>query len=171
VSLVTLVVGLAVRAAASRHVTHPLSVKWPNDVVFGRKKLAGILVESRLVGAAVDAVVVGVGLNVHMTELPPDIASIATSLALLSGGSPPCEDVLAEVLGELEERLVVFEARGLAPFVDELRKHDALLGERLTVGDVSGVGAGIDAAGALLVDTGGGDLVAVTSGTVQREAP
>ncbi|HVU04049.1 MAG TPA: biotin--[acetyl-CoA-carboxylase] ligase [Polyangiaceae bacterium] len=168
VSLLTLVVGLAVRSVCARLTGAALSVKWPNDVVVARRKLAGILVESRLSGRSVDAVVVGVGVNVHMRALPPEIGEIATSLVLLGARSPSRETLLAELLAELEARLGRFESEGLAPFLEELRDHDALRGERLRVGDAAGVGAGIDETGALLVETEGGRVEAVSSGTVER---
>jgi BirA family biotin operon repressor/biotin-[acetyl-CoA-carboxylase] ligase len=167
VSTLTLVVGLAVRTVAARRVPVPVSVKWPNDVVIGRKKLAGILVESRLSGSAVEAVVVGVGLNVHMRDMPPEIADIATSLVLAGDRAPSREAALAALLVEIETRLIAFERDGLSPLLAELSSHDALLGAEVTVGDVRGVGAGIDADGALLVRTDEGAVVSVTSGTVE----
>jgi BirA family biotin operon repressor/biotin-[acetyl-CoA-carboxylase] ligase len=168
VSMLTLVVGLAVRAAAARRVPVPVMVKWPNDVVIGRKKLAGILVESRLSGSSVEAVVVGVGLNVHMRDMPPEIAEIATSLVLAGDQAPSREAALAELLFEIGTRLIAFERDGLSPLLPELASHDALLGTEVAVGDARGVGVGIDVDGALLVRTAGGTLLTVTSGTVER---
>ena len=83
-------------------VSTSIKVKWPNDVVVGRKKLAGILVESRVSGTTVDAIVVGIGINVHMRELPDDIAAVATFLSLLDDPSPSREAVLR--LDELRAR-------------------------------------------------------------------
>src|SRR5262245_37933521 len=84
-----LVVGLAVRAAAARRVPATrVAIKWPNDVVVGQQKLAGILVESRLRGGAVEALVVGIGINVGMRSLPEEIRTVATSLALLGDPAP-----------------------------------------------------------------------------------
>jgi biotin-(acetyl-CoA carboxylase) ligase len=78
------------------------------------------------------------------------------------------EAVLAEVLAALESRLRLFTASGLADLVEELRDHDGLSGERVRVGDVEGVGAGVDAGGALLVRDDIGRVHRVTSGTVER---
>jgi BirA family biotin operon repressor/biotin-[acetyl-CoA-carboxylase] ligase len=168
VSTLTLVVGLAVRAVVARRVTARVAVKWPNDVVIGRTKIAGILVESRLSGSSVEAVVVGVGLNVHMENVPSEIAAVATSLALAGDPAPNREAALAELLLELGTRLTAFEHDGLSQFLPELAAHDALLGERVGVGNTRGIGAGIDAEGALLVRTEDGAVHAVTSGTVER---
>lgn len=168
VSALALVAGLAVRAVAARRVTSRVDIKWPNDVIVGRKKLAGVLVESRLSGSKVEAVVVGVGINVHMRDLPEPIAEVATSLALLGDAAPSSEAVLAEFLSELTPRLDTFVTDGLGPLLAELREHDALLDERVTVGDASGSGAGIDEDGALLVRDDEGVVRRVTSGTVER---
>ena len=145
-----------------------MSIKWPNDVLVDRKKLAGILVESRLSGAKVDAVVIGVGINVGMRDLPPEIAPIATSLALLGALAPSREAMLAAFLAEFESRLAAFTKSGLGPLLGELRDHDALAGERLKVGDVVGVGAGIAEDGGLVLRTDSGTLARVSSGTVER---
>lgn len=165
-----LVVGLAVRAAAARRVpAAAVAIKWPNDVVVGTKKLAGVLVESRLRGSRLDAIVVGVGLNVHMRSLPDDIRGIATSLALLGDPDPNREAALADVLSELEPRLDAFSASGLEPLLLELREHDALAGASIVAGGVRGTGAGIDADGALLIRDESGETIRVTSGAVERE--
>lgn len=167
---IALVVGLAVRAAAAHRVPAArVEIKWPNDVVVGRQKLAGILVESRLRGSDLDALVVGIGINVGMRSLPEEIRDVATSLTLLGDPAPSREAVLVEVLAELEPRLDAFGEGGLAPLLTELREHDALFGTQLTAGGQRGMGAGIDAEGALLVRDGDGEIHHVTAGSVERE--
>lgn len=167
-SALSLVAGLAVRAAAARRVHEPVAIKWPNDVLVGDKKLAGILVESRMRGADIEAVVVGIGINVHMVELPQELASVATSLALLGDPAPCRETFLAEVLAELESRLTVFKDSGLGGLLDELRLHDALLDARVQVGEVRGTAIGIDEQGNLLIRSDSGELHHVGSGAVER---
>lgn len=168
VALLALVAGLAVRAVVASRVQAPALVKWPNDVVVERRKVCGILVESRLSGAVVDAVVVGIGLNVHMEELPPELERIATSLALLGARGQSREALLVEILAELEARLGRFVSSGLASLVGELRAHDALVGEPIAVSGVRGTGAGIDEDGCLLIRDAAGAVHAVNSGTVER---
>ncbi|HVW26199.1 MAG TPA: biotin--[acetyl-CoA-carboxylase] ligase [Polyangiaceae bacterium] len=167
VSAVALVAGLAVRDAVAARVRDAVSLKWPNDVLCTGRKIAGILVESRMEGSAVEAVVVGIGVNVHMRDLPAEIATIATSLALLGDPSPSREALLAEILAGFERRLSRFEAAGLIPMLSELNDHDALRGRPITVGDVTGVGCGIGDEGALLVRDAHGAVHRVTSGTVR----
>jgi BirA family biotin operon repressor/biotin-[acetyl-CoA-carboxylase] ligase len=169
-SALALVVGLAVRAAAARRLPNAkVAIKWPNDVVVGTQKLAGILVESRLRGSELAALVAGVGINVGMRSLPEEIRNIATSLALLGDPSPDREGVLVDVLAELEPRLDEFREGGLGPLLPELREHDALSGVRVAAGAVHGTGAGIDPDGALLVRDRDGQIHRVTAGSVERE--
>jgi len=167
ISAIALVAGLAVRAGAATRVPDPVVIKWPNDVLCREKKLAGILVESRMDGARVDAVVVGIGVNVCMRALPAEIAAIATSLALLGDPSPSRETLLADLLAGFEERLARYELSGLSAMLPELNQHDALRGRAVKIGDVRGEGEGIGEDGALLVRDARGVVHRITSGTVE----
>ena len=103
VSGLSLCAGLAVRAALAKRVAPSVGVKWPNDVLAGTGKLAGILVESQLTGPRVNSVVVGIGINVAQTAFPDALSSIATSLARLGSGPQSRELLLADVLQQLAE--------------------------------------------------------------------
>ena len=166
-SALTLAVGLALRDVVAARVTVQVGVKWPNDVVAQNRKVAGILVESQLVGGRVTALVVGIGLNVSMRELPPEIAELATSLALLGATDLEHEPLLCDVLGELDRRVHAHETAGLPALLDELRAHDALFGRRVRVEKAVGVARGIDATGALLIEDEHGRIRPIVSGTVE----
>ncbi len=159
--------GLAVRSAVAKRVATPALVKWPNDVLAGGKKVAGILVESQLSGAQVSSVVVGIGINVAQSAFPESIAPIATSLTLLGATELGRERLLADVLEAFEAELSRIGTHGLSAVAEALAPHDALRGRHLRVGDVEGEGAGIDASGALLVKRATGDVVAVVAGHVE----
>lgn len=163
----SLCAGLAVRAAVATRVAAPVLVKWPNDVLAGGRKLAGILVESQISGAKIASVVIGIGINVTQTAFPPELADIATSLSLLSANAAAREELLADVLGQLEAELSRVANQGLAGLAEALRPHDALLGRQLRVDTLLGVGSGIDAEGRLLVRPGSGPVVPVLSGHVE----
>ena len=77
------------------------SIKWPNDIYVGRKKICGILVENSLSGGCVAASVIGIGININQTVFP-QLAN-ATSLSLATG----CEYVLEDCLKAF---MTVFEA-------------------------------------------------------------
>jgi BirA family transcriptional regulator, biotin operon repressor / biotin---[acetyl-CoA-carboxylase] ligase len=146
----SLAAGLAVAEGLDRYGV-AAEVKWPNDIWIGGKKISGILVE-----AGEDFVVVGIGINVGVTEFPEALEDIATSLALECGEAPELPVVLASVL----ERLPVWQAKIGADF-DELlrrfRERCALTGKsvRLTCADgvLTGEAAGIGDGGELLVRT------------------
>ena len=166
--LLPLSIGLAVREAianlAPRELAERTLVKWPNDVWVDGKKIAGVLAEGRI-DSEHAAVVAGIGINVAMRELPEELCDSATSLALL-GLVTSRERVLAGVLGCLEMRLQLL-SRERAQIVSELRRHDALLGRRVSVEGVSGTAAGIDHEGRLLVKLASGTIAEIQSGSVE----
>ncbi len=80
VPTITTVAGMAVRAAIADVTGLEASIKWPNDVVIGGKKICGILTEMEMQGKAVWYAVCGIGINVHNKDFAPDIAFKATSI-------------------------------------------------------------------------------------------
>jgi len=85
---------------------HAVSIKWPNDILISRAKVAGILIENSLRGSVLDTAIVGIGLNVNQGHFPDGLS--ATSLSLCSGEKWDAEQVLRELdrqLGFQYERL------------------------------------------------------------------
>jgi BirA family biotin operon repressor/biotin-[acetyl-CoA-carboxylase] ligase len=169
--LVPLAAGLAVRAAAAARLasagsTVTPSLKWPNDVLAGGRKLAGILVESRVRGQDEPVTVIGVGLN--LGRLPEEIRPIATSLGVLGVPDRDREALLWDLLTSLDERLLdLGRTGGEARVVAELGRFDGLRGTRVSVGGVVGVAAGIDPNGRLLITDERGALHKLRSGHVE----
>jgi BirA family biotin operon repressor/biotin-[acetyl-CoA-carboxylase] ligase len=174
---IALVAGLAVRDAVARAAPEAhVVIKWPNDVLVEGRKVAGILVEAITVGARVDAVVVGLGINVHSRDFPPDLASRATSVALISShpsGPPPDRaDLLADALAGLDRDLHVVVERGLGLFRARLESADGLRG--LVVRNDSGeagVASGVDDDGRLLVRREDGVVARWSAGEVHVVSP
>lgn len=165
-SWLPLLTGVAVAAAAGRYVDARL--KWPNDVLVGPRKLAGILAER-----ARDAVVVGVGLNVAQTaeELP---VHTATSLALEGAGEVDRAALLGAVLRGVEDRYAAWRSVAGDPersgTAESYRRRCATLGRTVRVelpaGEaLVGEACGVDEAGRLVVRTAGGER-AVSAGDV-----
>jgi BirA family biotin operon repressor/biotin-[acetyl-CoA-carboxylase] ligase len=163
----SLVVGLAVRDAVARALGDDdlVQVKWPNDVHVRGRKIAGILVESAVAGARVESLIVGIGINVHTREFPPELTSIATSVAR-EGGTADRARILADVLDGLDRDLERAAHTGLGALHSRLTRHDALRGERLTGEGVDGLAEGIDSDGRLLVRRDDGTLQRIVSGEV-----
>jgi BirA family biotin operon repressor/biotin-[acetyl-CoA-carboxylase] ligase len=161
-SALSLAAGVAVLRALSRLGVRGLALKWPNDVVHGGRKLGGVLIDLRGEAAGPACVVVGVGINVRLP--PATLAAIAAggfeATDLASLGSPVRRSELAAALvAELAQMLEEFGARGMAAFADEWRAADALARRRVRVlqdGQAfEGLARGVDADGALLVETEG----------------
>ncbi|HKY35738.1 MAG TPA: biotin--[acetyl-CoA-carboxylase] ligase [Polyangiaceae bacterium] len=163
----SLCAGLAVREAVASRSAAQVAVKWPNDVLAGGRKIAGILIESQVIGQQLRGVVVGIGLNVEQRAFPSELVGVATSLALLEARDRAREPLLVDVLAGLEARVARLEAAGVSSISEEVRQHDALLGKRLRIDEREGIGAGIDDTGHLLLRTDAGLVEAISSGHVQ----
>jgi BirA family biotin operon repressor/biotin-[acetyl-CoA-carboxylase] ligase len=149
-------------------------LKWPNDVLVGGRKIAGILIETELSGDAVKYALVGIGLNVNFdVEAAPEIAAIATSVRRELGRDASREELLAALLNAFEARYeqalvdddAVFKA--WRSRLDTLgRRVRATLGERVE----EGVAEDVDAEGNLLVRRDDGSLAVVEAGDVTLSA-
>lgn len=166
----TLAVGLAVAETADAYLEpgRTAQVKWPNDVWIDRNKCAGVLVETVSLGAEVQALVIGIGLNVNRRAFPADLETPATSLALASEAHADLDraSVLAYLLTRLEVRVDSFVHEGLAPVLAALDTRLALRGEAASCDGLHGVVEGVSAQGALLLRTPDG-LRPVISGTLR----
>ncbi|MCA9578845.1 MAG: biotin--[acetyl-CoA-carboxylase] ligase, partial [Myxococcales bacterium] len=152
----TLAVGLAVAQTLEALLNgssgqHRVHIKWPNDVFVDEKKCAGILVETRSIGAAPAAVIVGVGVNVNRLGFEPELASASTSLALALGAAYPREPLLAQVLGALERQVTRFSVSGPAGIAADVDARLLHRGETVRVDDVRGTLTGVSPEGALCV--------------------
>jgi len=154
--LVTLAAGVAVRDGISAATGWAPQLKWPNDVMVGRRKLAGILAEGLAVGTAAQAVVIGIGLNLLPSAYPPVVAARATSLEAELGRAVDRGQVLAEVLAALSDRLAML-ARSPGDILQAWRAASpSASGTRVEWDGRTGTTAGIDDSGALLVRTSSG---------------
>jgi BirA family biotin operon repressor/biotin-[acetyl-CoA-carboxylase] ligase len=133
-------------------------IKWPNDVLVEGRKVAGILVEGR---PQERWAVLGIGVNVAVdpADLPPELHETAAGLGLEPAD---LERVLAELLRALE-RVLALKPSAL---LDAWRERDALAGLQISWNDGSGIAAGVDGDGRLVVDLAVGGRVALDAGEV-----
>jgi BirA family biotin operon repressor/biotin-[acetyl-CoA-carboxylase] ligase len=145
----SLVGGLATAEAIESVSGLVAGIKWPNDVLVGGRKVAGVLAEQRG-----DVVVLGIGINVNQTavELPPDTRVPAASLRALARRELDREDILRALLGRLDALYERWCEGGLASVQAELGARDVLRGVNVSVGGVEGIAGGLDEHGRLLVD-------------------
>jgi BirA family biotin operon repressor/biotin-[acetyl-CoA-carboxylase] ligase len=158
----SLVAGIAVADTLERTLGLSVQIKWPNDVMLRRRKVAGCLAEARE-----GAVVLGIGVNVSQTreQLPPDAGSLRT----LTGRVWDREGLLAEALEDLGARYAAWRVDGLDAVYEGLGPRDFLRGRRVSVNGTSGVVTMIDRAGRLAIEVGHGDVITVDSGEVTYE--
>jgi len=174
--LVTTAVGVAAAEAVTEELAVPVGLKWPNDLLGitatgEERKLGGILAEAVWDGDRLDAVVVGLGLNVHWPHLVPvELDGIAVALNHLTDEAVDRGDLLVALLLRLEEMVSDLPAAGLQHRWNALTLTiDRDVRVELADGRVvEGVAEGITASGRLLVETDTGDVEEVTAGDVHH---
>jgi BirA family biotin operon repressor/biotin-[acetyl-CoA-carboxylase] ligase len=176
----SLAAGLATLTAIQATTTLTPDLRWPNDILIGPRKLAGILTEMHAEATRVRHLVIGIGINVHQPHFPPELAPTATSLAI-EGAHTTRDALLLALLNALHQEITALTAdhpthaqhslmtrlesastwlRGKSVIVDE--------GQAGAPSTFAGLTAGLDQRGFLQVQTEYG-LRTVLSGGV-REA-
>lgn len=174
ITLLPLLVGVAV-AEAAREWGVPAQLKWPNDVLAADRKLGGVLVESSSDGQGAPAIVAGIGVNLLLDaeRLEEPLRSAVTSVRSLGIDPPSPDEAAAAVLA----RLVVWYHAFVAVGGEPLRAAWRALavdwwGHAVQAGSggaaVRGIVRDIDDRGALVLETDGGQRVAVMSGEVRE---
>lgn len=160
--------GLAMRAAVAATSGYEARLKWPNDLLAGRLKLAGVLceVEPSCAGPGT-AVAIGAGVNLRVPAFPDGIAG--ASLHAVADRVPSAATLFAAFVGELAARLGELGRAGAGALRSEWRRHAAGLGETVTAvsgaTSITGIATTIDDDGALLIDVDG-TTVRVLAGDV-----
>ena len=171
----TLAIGIGL-CEAGRAMGAPVMLKWPNDALVHGKKLAGVLVEAHSQGNRLDAIVVGIGVNLRSDGLPPELAATAIALDQAVGAPVDRAAFLERLLAHVERWVDRYVATGLsaiAPAWHERMAAGISARARIDGVDLCGEVAGLDGDGALLLRDGGGRLHRVRSGDVEviRAAP
>jgi BirA family biotin operon repressor/biotin-[acetyl-CoA-carboxylase] ligase len=160
-SALSLIVGLCVVNALAGVGMPGVSLKWPNDLVTGSGKLGGILIEMRAESGGPVHVVAGIGLNVVLDEAARNAVkatgNIADDIRAHCPAVPDRNAIVAALLSRLIPALEGFPRHGLTPHLDNWHHCDALRDHEVRVenaGEITrGVARGVDAHGALLVET------------------
>lgn len=124
---ITTLAALATARAIARTSGIEVEIKWVNDLLIKGKKVCGILAEAISMGEEY-AIVLGIGINVRSTTLPPELAQIATSLA--AHGNPPARnELIAAILDELE----TLDPSAPETWMDEYKKRSAVIGKSVCI--------------------------------------
>lgn len=178
----SLAAGLAVQSAIRIVTSLEADLRWPNDLLLAKKKFCGILTELSAENpgkhdedARVRHAVVGIGINVHQAEFPPELREIATSLRIETGRDWPRQELLLALLQSLgdEVRTLTESAERAAPSI--CRRLEAgstwIRGKRVRVeeradgeGGFAGITDGLDARGFLRVRTTEGMRTVISGG-------
>jgi BirA family biotin operon repressor/biotin-[acetyl-CoA-carboxylase] ligase len=153
----SLLVGLAVCDALKEFGVEDAELKWPNDIYLQGKKLAGVLIEVEgQIGATAHSVI-GIGLNVCVPDNQYDVGQPHSDLASYLGTIPDRNALAAEIIKSLWSYLPKFTQQGFGPFTAYWEALDLYADKRivLQMGEkrFSGIDRGVDASGALLVET------------------
>ena len=177
---ITLAVGVAVCEAVNAAGV-AASLKWPNDVTVGGRKLAGILTEMSTRGhgdatrdePVLDHVIVGIGVDLDLppAEIPAEVAAVATSIAAERGGRAVDHAAFTEALLDACERWIDrFLGGGVAAIAAAWTERAALAGT-VRAGAVTGVPVGLDDSGALRLRDADGVEHRVVAGDVEAIEP
>jgi BirA family transcriptional regulator, biotin operon repressor / biotin---[acetyl-CoA-carboxylase] ligase len=148
----SLAAGVAVAEALERVTGLTPRLKWPNDVLVDGRKLAGILLESRI--APSPFVVLGIGVNLAQRVFPPDLAERATSVRLAAGRRVDADTLLTALLESLDAWRTRLENEGWAPIRERWCALTETLGRRVSIDDVQGIAVDVEEDGALIVVEG-----------------
>lgn len=149
---VPLVGGLAAAEAVEEELGLSSQIKWPNDVMVNRRKVAGALAEARD-----GAVVLGIGINVNQTrdELPRDVRQPVASLRTIDGREHDRAALLTDLLARLDRFYEAWREGELEAVFHDIGSRDFLRGRRVSADGVAGTAIGITRSGALEVELDG----------------
>jgi BirA family biotin operon repressor/biotin-[acetyl-CoA-carboxylase] ligase len=162
----SLAVGLSLADALDPDGQWGLQLKWPNDLCWQSagavRKLGGILIETQMAAASAETparrwCVVGVGMNLQTPAIDgADLAPVGWR-EITSEATPSGPDLLQACMAALVPAMQAFESHGFAPLVERFAQRDALRGQTVVLSDGrSGTALGVDAQGALKVQTAQG---------------
>ncbi len=170
----TLAVGMGIIEAMNSLSIGGVMLKWPNDLVVADAKLGGILTEVNHVSGSTPTVVTGIGINIDLPDefsagLDSEWATRPADLKSVMETPPSATELAAAIVNQLVGVILRFDEKGFAAFEDGWPPVDWLYGKRIVVDSedrqIEGNAAGVDAEGALLVDTMSG-TERVINGTI-----
>jgi len=146
-------------------------LKWPNDIVVGKRKLGGILLENTW-NRDQKLVVAGLGMNLNaaLGDFPPHLQVTATSTLIETGLHLRCGDVGGRIMARVERELDSFQDQGWGPYRSALSYLDCLLGQEIHLKsggrNIRGRAKGIDDNGLLQVEDNRGRVLLFSAGDV-----
>jgi BirA family biotin operon repressor/biotin-[acetyl-CoA-carboxylase] ligase len=172
---ISLATGLAAQSAIKTTTGLTIDIRWPNDLLYNGKKLGGILVEAAVehdADATLRYAVIGIGININHEDFPPELSSLATSLRIATGQEQSRNALIIALLRALDFELTQLEAQQPDLLERFATASSWVRGKRVRVpeqGGYTGITAGLDPNGYLLVEADDLTQRTVLSGGVRDE--
>ncbi len=169
---ITLVTAAALASSLKKYYELAIKIKWPNDLLIGRKKFGGILSEIKGEPDRVEYLVIGTGLNINQrsSDFPPDLQDKATSLLVESGRFFKRTELFLSLWRDLCQAYDIFFREGFAPFHGKLLTFNNFIDQNVSIswpgGSVKGLVLDLDQDGALIIKDSQGDLKKINYGEI-----
>ena len=175
---ISIAAGVAVAEILNEYCPGHVQLKWPNDVLLNKKKVCGILAQMKTSLNDIDFVVLGIGINVNIgyNQLPPDIRTIATSLAIESGREIARLELIISLYENLAKWYKQLLQKGFGAIKEKWLNLAPMISQNVQVmfsnEVVSGKALGLDDDGSLIILTVNNETVKVSAGdaTILKES-
>lgn len=168
----SLVIGLAIANVFKQTLNLEVQIKWPNDIYYQGKKLAGILIE--LVGSQKNTCQIMIGFGVNVNESPDTLLASATSLFEITQKKYNRRNLLKDMIIEIHQQLNIFEQHGFTAFLSSWKHYDLLANQPVKLTQmkqkISGIAKGINDKGHLIVEDENNCLQEVGFGEVSIQS-
>ncbi len=172
-SMITLLSAVSTAESIKKYSDINPSIKWPNDILIGGKKVAGILNEIDSETDRIHFIILGIGININIgkEEFPKDIREYATSLKIETGREVSRKEFICFLFKEIEDWYERFIREGNKPVLDAWRRWADIKDKMVRVSsfkdEVIGKAIDIDSDGALIIEDKDGKLMRIIAGDVE----
>ena len=171
ISSLTLVLGLTIiKILEPMILPNRLMLKWPNDIYYKDKKIAGILTEVMTDNDSICNVIIGLGLNVNMTTLQKLTVEQWTSLKKVTNKNFDRNNICTLLMNNIIHTVKEFNKLDHPKYLRDWRQYDYLLGKKIDVNNKSksiiGISRGINSDGYLLLEIGNRTIIPIYNANV-----
>ena len=169
----TLITAAAVAQAIADTCHVKPEIKWPNDILLNGKKVTGILTELQAESDKINAIIIGIGMNVNHTaeDFPENLRSTATSLAIATGKKQMRAQIVQAILERLEAYYQLYLEKGFAPLKLLWENFEVSIGKKIVAhtiaGSISGTARGISEDGILKLEDEEGKIHDIYSADIE----
>jgi BirA family biotin operon repressor/biotin-[acetyl-CoA-carboxylase] ligase len=175
---ISIAAGVAVAEIINEYCPGQVQLKWPNDVLLNKKKVCGILAQMKTSVDGIDFVVLGFGINVNIVynQFPPDIRTIATSLAIETGRKIDRMELIISLYENIAKWYKELTQKEFGEIKEKWLNHAPMIGQKVQVmfrdEVLRGKALGLDDDGSLIILTANNETVKVSAGdaTILKES-